>query len=367
MKFNMIQKKGAGALFVLKPLMLSGLLIGVLFGVTGCSAFKEPVQVVLTTGFSKDEVFRIESRACTRSEILIYLTNIQNRYENTYGNQIWEIDTGEESLEGNIKETVLYRLAQLKVMVLMAEKYEVALTDDEKELARNAGEEYFESLSQNEIRALEATKSGIISMYEDYALADKVYRYIIKDINPEISDDEARIITIQQILLKTTVIDDDGNEVPMEASQVNELWKQADEIRNQALAGEDFETLISKYNQGETGTLSFGKGDTNLIYEKEAFRLEKDEISDILETDEGFCIIKCISTFNREETDINKEKIIKSRRRQVFGEEYSAFADTLTRIFNEDVWEEISLVHDEDVKTDSFFSTYNKYFEETGK
>ena len=40
----------------------------------------------------------------------------------------------------------------------------------------------------------------IESMYRDYALADKVYRQIISDINPEISDDEARTITVQHIL-----------------------------------------------------------------------------------------------------------------------------------------------------------------------
>ena len=31
----------------------------------------------------------------------------------------------------------------------------------------------------------------------------QVYEYIIKDINPEISDDEARTITVDYILIKT--------------------------------------------------------------------------------------------------------------------------------------------------------------------
>lgn len=40
-------------------------------------------------------------------------------------------------------------------------------------------------------------------MYREYALADKVYTFIIKDINPEVSDDEARTITVRQILIMT--------------------------------------------------------------------------------------------------------------------------------------------------------------------
>ena len=41
-------------------------------------------------------------------------------------------------------------------------------------------------------------------------LADKVYRQIISDINPEISDDEARTITVQHILIKTVTENADG-------------------------------------------------------------------------------------------------------------------------------------------------------------
>lgn len=40
------------------------------------------------------------------------------------------------------------------------------------------------------------------NLYREYAMADKVYQLIIQDINPEISDDEARKITVQQIFLQ---------------------------------------------------------------------------------------------------------------------------------------------------------------------
>lgn len=51
-------------------------------------------------------------------------------------------------------------------------------------------------------------------MYEEYSLAQKVYEYLIADINPEISDDEARTITVQHILVKTYSLNEAGERVP---------------------------------------------------------------------------------------------------------------------------------------------------------
>ena len=51
------------------------------FLLTGCGQNVGKMKVVLTTGFSKNEVFRIEEVSCTVPEIMVYLTNIQNRYE----------------------------------------------------------------------------------------------------------------------------------------------------------------------------------------------------------------------------------------------------------------------------------------------
>ena len=98
-------------------------------------------------------------------------------------------------------------------------------------------------------------------------------------------------------------------------------------------------------------------------FEEASFNLETGQISDIVETSYGYHIIKCISTFNREETDANKVKIVEKRKEEVFGQEYEAFVTTLTRNINEELWESVSLIHDENVTTMDFFEIYNKYFE----
>ena len=85
-------------------------------------------KIVLTTGFEEGELFKIDKATCSVSEYMVYLTNMQNMYENTYGDQIWEMTTAEgEPLEDGLKETVLSRLSRVKVMNLLAEKKKVDL------------------------------------------------------------------------------------------------------------------------------------------------------------------------------------------------------------------------------------------------
>lgn len=167
-------------------------------------------KVVLTTGFNKDEVFRIETSVCTLPEIMVYLTNIQNRYESVYGTEIWNTNVDGVTLEQNVKDIALAQIARIKTMNLMAKQYEVSLSDEEMAQAENAASAYYSSLSSAEIEQMEVSEKTISELYREFALAEKVYQYTIKDINPEISDDEARTITVQHILIKTYALDGTG-------------------------------------------------------------------------------------------------------------------------------------------------------------
>lgn len=348
-------KKKTAIMMVLLLLLLSG-----------CKDGSENTKVVLTTGFNKDEIFRIESMSCTLPEVMVFLTNTQNQYESVYGEEIWSVNSDGVTLEENVKETVLAQIAQIKTMNLLAQQNGVTLDEEEKEKALKAAEEYFGSLNQAEINSMQVAKEDIENLYMEYALADKVYEYIIKDINPEISDDEARTITVQHILLKTSVFDGTGRKIEYSESEKNEVYQKAGQILKQAREEDsDFEKLIMEYSEDETGTYSFGKGEMEKAFEEAAFNLETGEISDIVETSYGYHIIKCISTFNREETDANKVKIVEQRKEEVFGQEYEAFVVSLTRSLNDELWDQVTFIHEEDVKTTGFFEVYNNYFGKT--
>lgn len=319
-------------------------------------------RIVLTTGFADDEIFRIDKASCTVPEVMIYLMNTKNQYEEIFGEEVWNTSHEGITLEENIKETVLARIAKIKAMNLLAQQENIILSEEEKQKTTKAAQAYFASLNETEIEQLAVSEELIASMYEECALAEKVYEHLIADINPEISDDEARTITVQHILIKTYSLNENGERVPYTEQAKREARQTANEVWKKAMEGEDFSSLITEYSEDSNASYSFSKGSMDEVFEKAAFNLGTGEISNVVESESGYHIIKCISTFDREETDRNKVKIVEQRRKEVFNEEYTAFIHGLTRNLNTKLWETIAFLEDDRITTNSFFETFQNYF-----
>lgn len=336
------------------------ILIGILL--TGCG--EKHTKIVLHTGFGGDEVFRIEQMSCSLPEVMVYLTTTQSRYEKVYGERIWEVSLDGVTLEENMKDMVLAQLSQIKAMNLLAEQEKITLSKDETKKVEEAAEVFYKTLSKEEIKLLNADKDLIRRLYKEYAIANKVYYYLIKDINPEVSDDEARTITVDHILIKTYFLDENNQKVEYDAVQKREAFAKALEVQQKADSGISFDSLIAAYNEDSQSQYSFRKGEMNLEFETAAFNLGKGEISEIIETEYGYHIIKCITTFNQEETDANKIRIVEKKREEVFGQRYSEFAAELTKAVNTDLWEEITLIRDVKIDISEFFDIYEEYLGE---
>lgn len=333
-----------------------------LFSIAGCGG-GENKKVVLTTGFEKNEVFRIEDVSCMKPEIMVYLTNTQNQYEQVYGEKIWETSVGEITLEENVKDIVLAKIARIKTLNLMAKENDVTLNDAEMNKVKVAADEYYDSLSEAERDLLDIDKALITQLYKECAIADKVCVAILEDINPEVSDDEARIVTVEHIFMKTYMLDGTGKKIPYTDAMKQKVYSEMQDVLEKAKSGEySFKSLMEEYNEAELNTISFGKGEVDKAFEEAAFNMETGELSSIVEGEDGYYIIKCTNTFDKEETDANKLKIIEKRREEAFYEEYESFVSTLTRDLNEKLWADIEFIHDEQLTTNSFFSIYDKYF-----
>ena len=324
----------------------------------------EDKKIVITTEFEENELMRIEETSCFVPELMLYLTNLQNRYEQEFGSEIWNKSIDGVRLSDNIKNMVLAQIAQVKVMNLMATDYGISLTEEEKALISESTSQYYASLNADEITLLGATPEVVEKIYTEYAIANKVYEYIIRDINPEISDDEARTIEVMHILIKTYALDSSGNKVEYTKRAKNEALENIEAIRARATdpeEPEDFEALALEYNEDDVMTYSFGRGEMAESFEEAAFSLDTGEISPVIETEYGYHIIKCISTFDIEQTQENKKKILLERKEKVFEETYLSYIQGLRKNLNEDLWDSFSLIKSDKVVTFDMFS--DKYTE----
>jgi len=123
---------------------------------------------------------------------------------------------------------------------LLAKEQEISLTEEEMENVKRAAKTYYDSLSQAEKTYTGAGLADLEGMYEDYALANKVYHVLTEGVNAEVSDDEARIMEAMQIYLK------DENK--------------AGEVKEKLSDGEDFAAVASNYIWAEGNAPGGGRG-----------------------------------------------------------------------------------------------------------
>lgn len=349
-----------------KRVLVFVFLICLCMSLVACKSSEEGdsnTKIVLTTGFSENEVFRIGESSCSLPEVMVYLTNMQNQYESIYGGQIWEHKIGEETLEAKVKDVVLARLAQIKTMNLLAVQRGIVLSDEEEAAVVRAAQEYYGSLSDAEISVMGIDESVVEHLYREYALANKVYSQIIEGTNPEISDDEARTVTVSQIFIKTYALNSSGEKMPYTEESRKAAFDKIKNIQKMLREGEAFDELAARYSEDGQFTISFRKGEMDPTYEEAAFELGNEEVSGIIETESGYYIIKCISTLDREQTDRNKEKIMEQRKEEAFSTIYDEFVLTQIRNLNDELWEQVQFVRDENCTTTTFFDVYNRYFE----
>lgn len=252
----MIKTIRRGAAALLAAIVLTGSL-------TGCGTWSN-TKIVLTTGLTGDQLFKVGKSVCTLPEAMIYVMDYKQQYENAYGVEMWEHDFGGVTLEEYVKDTIIAQLASVKAVTLLAKENNVTLSDAEKEKISQAAEEYYSALTDEQKKYMKVEKSDVEDLYAAHVLSKKVYTEITKDVNTEVSDDEARIITIQQIRLDSL----DNAEI----------------VKARLDEGKDFGTVAAAYNRDSQTTVTLGRGEKEAAYEEAAFSLENDQISDVIET-----------------------------------------------------------------------------------
>ena len=330
----------------------------------GCGDLSD-VRVVMSVGMSKDEVFRVDDMTCNRTEMLVYISNIAGEYADVYGRDIFEASVDGETLGESVKQLALAKVSQVKVINLLVEDREVEPSEELLDVIDEATDEYYESISEETRAEYEIDRDTIYNMYYEYGMAKLMYSTIIKDINPEISDDEARTITVEHILLKTFDVDENGDRVELDEIMKEEKHRLAEELVDRIANGENFETLATEYSEDENLTYAFGKGEMDAVFENAAFNLSGGEVSDVVETEFGYHIIKCISTFNREITDENKVKILKNRRDQAFRDIYDDFEENVSRELNDKIFDSLPDMKDERIGSKNFFDVFEDRWNES--
>lgn len=328
---------------------------------TGCGE-----KVIFTSGIGNDEVFTVSEEIGRRYELKTYLLTLQRQYEEQFGEDIWDIE-GNEDVFPQRKENALAYLARVKVLQLMAARDEVTLSEEDLTNVQSAATAYYDSLNESETDYLELTQDRVAAMYEEYAIAQKEYQQIVSVVDPEISDEEARTVTVQAITIATYTTDADGNRVEFTDSAREQARQKAEDIVQEIRDGMDnnlgitFDEYVAKYNEVGSGTYTIGTDYEDPLFREAAFNATIGSFGDPVETADGYRIIKGIAGSDEADMDRTKATLLAERQLAAFEEDYNAFLETLDYRLVDSAYAAIDRVTDDAVANDTFFTTYDAY------
>lgn len=262
-----------------------------------------------------DPAITIEGASVSMDEANFYTYIMKSQYESYYGTEIWDMEIEEGVTFGDsMKEMVNDALVQMLILNAQAEDYGVSLTSDDNTAIDEYIENFKANVGEEEMTAEGFTEDVIRSIVEKSYIASYVYDAMMTQEEVELSDEEkadAVCVRVQHILITTTETvtqDEEGNTVDMTADEIDAYKAQqkllAESVLAKAQNGEDFQSLADEYTAENAGfEFAFDKNGfdpVNYSYMVEPFytaswQLGEGEISDLVESDYGYHIIKCVS------------------------------------------------------------------------
>lgn len=308
-------------------------------------------KVYITTGLKDNEIFKLSSNPCNVGEIMLILMAEKNRYESDFGVDIWQYKSDDlnQGLDEEIKDKVKQQLIKVKTIELFAKKHKVVLSDEEKALLKEAAKTYYSTLTKEEKDILKVKESDVLSLYTSFYMADMVYYKLTKDIDIEVSDEEARVVKCKYIFI-------DSRE------DKNTSYEKALTVQALLSAGNDFNMVAKEHSDSAEINAELSRKTIYAQFEETIFSMTQGQISPILENEDGYYIFLCVSDYMESETMANKIKIADDYKKSEYEKKYNPFEADQTLEFNDKVWDKVKIEEYSEVTTDNLYKVYNEYF-----
>lgn len=300
----------------------------------------------LSTSLTDTYLAAAKETALTAKEGNLIFMDYQNRYNSYYEKtgieNFWELSVsgytfGEYLKEKRIKEEICFLL----LLNDMAHERGIALDEQEQAICSEAASVYYSGLSDAERSFCQAKEEDVRSLYEKYRLAQKMIADLTDGVYLEISDNDKRVITIQ--ILAT------GN---------REL---AYSLSESLKAGGDFLQAAREYSTLSKIEYQVARGALNPVLEEVAFYLADGEVSDVIESENRYFLIKCIEDFDEELSASNEELVYRQSLYEQWSPALEAYAAGREVSFDLKLWSSMSFYETSAMTSANLYDVYEQY------
>ncbi len=300
----------------MKKIVLMGLTILISVNMVACG--NKTVAKINDVGISKEEY--------KKTEEFLYVTGYIEKNEKNKG------EINNDILSFIIDNEVAYQDAQNKNIKVKDKDVNEKFKQLKETLEINTSyKDKLESAGMTEDFFKEQIKKDlVVSKYKEnftknIKITDKEIEAYYNNNKDQFSVEEVKA---NQILIST--LDEDNEEVSKEEKE--KLKEKAQSILDKIKNNEDFATLAKKYsddkNSGKDGgdLGYFAKSDKNIEFTKEVFKLDVNQVSNIIETPYGYHIVKVT---DKKMVTKSLEESKDDIKNEILNEKYSKHIDSL--------------------------------------
>lgn len=233
----------------------------------------------------------------------IFTAAVKNAYSDgsftgDYSAVDWEKKTEDgQRLDEKIKKEAFDEMAIRQLLADVAEENGITLSSEEVAEGEKSIEE-FKTTNGEEQLLTNIAALGLTSVddYLELYKSESLYTKIEEDFNAD-PEKYTQGINLEDYVNDTTV-SAKHILIKNDSEKFEDPKATAEEVLKKAKAGEDFNQLMTEYNEdpGETESgYTFGKGEMVQEFETAAFALKCGEISEVVETEYGYHIIKRVA------------------------------------------------------------------------
>jgi len=290
-------------------------------GLSGCTEIK------VTNPLGHNTLLEINDSQCSVGTGILRLLEAKEDYSSSDDQLLWTRTLGNTTLSAYIKEAVTDELMRYTSAEAMAPDLTVYISEEDRAQVEIDAQALYTSLnSKYNLGRYSITMDDAVDLLLKRTYYNKVFDKLSEDINMEISEAETKAIEISYVFIPS----EEGIEA-------------AEKLRDTVRSGESFASVCETMGYDSVLNQTVTQGSMLAAFEEKAFVLRDNEVSEIIESRDGFYVIYCIEDYKVAESIANKNRILADAKKDRFETAYQEFSVSARMRFNKKEWEKYDI------------------------